>query len=229
MSIEKQIMYPVTEPAKIGDMLKVDVILSREITFESEVTENPVEDGFVIADHVVRQPMTLTMDVVFTPTPVTWLTQLGNNQNRMTEVAQALQDIYKKGDPVTITLPDAIYDSMVMTSAPLPRNVENGYCYKMQLTFKHVRIVMLKTEDVPADGASSEAAGKAGESEKEGGAAAQNDIGTGMTTKDNTATIEVDTSAVDMSTAGDIMTAKEMTAHAAAQALAAAVVSSIWR
>lgn len=229
MPTEKRIMPSLTQPAKIGDNLEVDVIVDRETKFDSEVTENPVEDGFIIADHVNRKPMTLTMTVVFTPTPVSWYDKLGNNQNRMTEVANALQQIYKDGEPVKITLVDAIYDNMVMTSAPLPRNIENGYCYKMQLSFTHVRIVNQRTEEIPEDGTDEDASGKAGETEKDAGAASQTDIGTGMTTVDNTATVDVDTSAVDMSNSGNIATGKEMTAVATAQALQAALVSQVWR
>ena len=73
----------------------------------------------------------------------------------------------------------------------------------------------------------SDAEGMAGESEADGGAASQTDIGTGMTTQENTSTVDVNTDAVDQSNAGDVSTGKEVTANACAIALAAALVSSI--
>ena len=79
MATYPKITRDITEPATIAD-LKVDVVLSKETTFDSEVTQYPVEDGFPVADHVTRNPMQLTMEVVCTPTPVTFFADLGANQ-----------------------------------------------------------------------------------------------------------------------------------------------------
>lgn len=224
------LMPKITEPAKIGDNLEVDVIIDREANFDSEVTENPVETGFVIADHVNRKPMTLKMQVVFTPTPVTHLQHFGGSDPfRLTKVANEIMQIYTKGDPITITTPDAIYDNMVMTRAPLPRNVQNGFCYKMDLEFKHVVIVTQRMEDIPEAYTANDAQGKAGTTEKDGGTAQQKEIGTGMTTvlnldgipvsdgKFNVKDLLADTMLSDFSVAGDIFTGKEITANTAAK------------
>lgn len=215
------VMKKPTQPAKIGDYLTVDVVMSRETNFDSEVTEYPVEDGFPIADHVVRKPMRLSMDVVFTPTPVTW----GNSflgGRTLNAVTNMLMQIYQKGEPVTITLVDAIYTDMVMTSAPLPRNVENGYCYRCQLEFTHVRRVVQRTEDVPEEYAANDAAGKAGTTEKDGGAAAQTEIGTGLQTVDASAgsagggILGINTDNIDFGQLGAMATGSEATAYMAA-------------
>ena len=215
MASYPKITRTLTEPAKIGD-LKVDVILQKEITLDSDVSEYPVEDGFPVADHVTRKPMTLRMEVVCTPTPVTWFETLGVNQNRLGEVTSALLKIYNDANPITVTTPDAIYKEMVMTHAPLPRKVEDGLCYKMQIDFTHVRRVKPKTEDVPEGQTDGEAEGKAGESEKDGGAANQEDIGTGIQTVENSETVEIDTSFMDASAGGSIITGAEITAFCAA-------------
>lgn len=215
------VMPKPTQPAKIGDYLTVDVVMSRETNFDSEVTEYPVEDGFPIADHVVRKPMRLSMDVVFTPTPVTWANNLlgGRSLNAVTNM---LMQIYQKGEPVKITLVDAIYTDMVMTSAPLPRNVENGYCYRCQLEFTHVRRVVQRTEDVPEEYAANDAAGKAGTTEKDGGAAAQTEIGTGLQTVDASAgstgggILGINTDNIDFGQLGAMATGSEATAYMAA-------------
>jgi hypothetical protein len=112
---------------------------------------------------------------------------------------------------------------MVMTHAPLPRRVEDGVCYKMQIDFTHVRRVKPKTEDIPEGQANGEAEGKAGESEKDAGAANQEDIGTGIQSVENTETVEIDTSFMDSSSGGLFSTGRELTAFAAAM-----VISSIF-
>lgn len=214
------VMPKPTQPAKIGDYLTVDVVMSRETNFDSEVTEYPVEDGFPIADHVVRKPMRLSMDVVFTPTPVTWGSLLGGRS--LNAVTNMLMQIYQKGEPVKITLVDAIYTDMVMTSAPLPRNVENGYCYRCQLEFTHVRRVVQRTEDVPEEYAANDAAGKGGTTEKDGGAAAQTEIGTGLQTVNVSAgsagggILGINTDNIDFGQLGAMATGSEATAYMAA-------------
>lgn len=193
------ILPKLTQPAKIGDMLECDVILSRTTTFESEVTQFPVEDGFSISDHCIRKPMKLTLEVLFTPTPVTWfLAALGGSRHSLNRVIDAVMDIWKKGEPVTIKLVDAIYTDMVMTSAPMPRRTEDGYCYKAILEFQHVRRVTQRTEDIPEDGCNADAQGKAGQTGKDGGMAATEEIGTGLQT--------IDPSTVNDAESGDIWT-----------------------
>lgn len=211
------VMPKVSEPAQIGDYLTVDVVMSRETKFDSEVSEYPVEDGFPIADHVTRKPMTLSLDVVFTPTPVTHM-QRFIGAHLLNSVTNMLMQIYQAGEPVTIKMVDAIYTDMVMTSAPLPRNVENGYCYKCQLEFTHVRRVVQRTEDVPEEYAQNDAAGKAGTTEKDGGAAFTSNIGTGLQTVDPASgamSPGINTDNIDFGQLGAMAVGSEATAYMA--------------
>ena len=139
-------------------------------------------------------------------------------------------DIWKKGEPVTITLVDAIYEDMVMTSAPMPRRSEDGYCYKCTLQFTHVRRVTQRTEDIPEDGTNADAQGKAGETNKDGGAASTTEIGTGLRTVDPDTSSDEDgmlsTLGVDLGQFGKVGAGLEMTA-AMAQASAIQAMSGI--
>ena len=229
-----RIFPKVTQPATIGD-LKVDVILERETVFDSDVTEYPVEDGFPISDHVERKPLALSLTVVCTPTPVSWFKELGASAARMNEVVDTIAAIYRKAEPITITTVDAIYEDMIMTHAPLPRNVDDGYCYRMQLDFIHIRKAAQRSEKITESGTNAEASGSAGETEKDAGAASQSEIGTGLkTVKTENGTYEtdlftVDTDAAGRATAGEIETRKEQTANAAAIAVAKSLVGMFWR
>lgn len=205
----------------VGD-LEVDAIIERTTNLDSEVTDYPVEDGFPVADHVTRQPLTLSMTCVCTPTPLdgsaglfatagAMLRGQRSSSNTLQGTADKLLAIYQAGEPITITTPDAIYDNMVMTRAPLPRNVEDGICYKLSLEFKHVRIVVQETAEVD-----SEAEGSAGKSEVSAGAASQKEIGTGMTTVNNQPFIAMDSTAVGLAVAGTITTGALSTAAMAA-------------
>lgn len=217
------IIKHLSAPAQIGE-LTVDVLLSREHTYDSEVTEYPVETGFVISDHVSRKAPTLKLEVVFTPTPVTWGGMFSANDNRLQEVQKAIQDIYKKAEPVTIKLPDAIWNNMVMTSAPLARTVQDGICYRMELNFTQIIVVQQKTEEISEDDSSADAKGMAGKTEYDAGPAQTIEIGPGMTTDENGLFVPAtDTSAVDRTASGRITTSQVITAATAASVLFSAL------
>lgn len=216
------ILPDATQKAKIGD-LEVDVILERETSFDCEVTEYPVEDGFPISDHVTRRPMALTMTVVCTPTPVSG----GASPSRMNEVANAIQNMYKKAEPLTVTVPDAIYENMILTHAPLPRNVQDGYCYRMQIDLVQIRKAQAKSEEVPEGDTAPEADAMSGETGKDMGQASQSNIGTGFETVENTSSIN--TKPMDSSMGGEINTGMEQTAMAAVEMLTGSLIGSGWR
>lgn len=218
------ILPDATQPATIGD-LQVDVILEREVSFDSEVTEYPVEDGFPISDHVTRRPMTLTMTVICTPTPVSG----SADPSRMNDVANAIQNMYKKAEPLTVTVPDAIYENMMLTHAPLPRNVQDGYCYRMQVDFVQIRKAQAKSEEVPEGNTSNDASAMSGQTEKDIGQASQQNIGTGFQTTDNTSTSEINTKPYDRSAGGEINTGMEQTAMMAVEMLTGTLIGSGWR
>lgn len=206
------------EPAMIGD-LSVDVVLESTPTFDSSVTTNPVEKGYNIADHVVREPMKLSLSVVITPTPVSYIWTLGVNQDRLPDAVNKIMRIYQKGEPITITLSDGIYEDMVMTSAPLPRNIQNGNCYVLSLEFVHITTVSPKTEEIPEDNATGDAKGKAGKSDRDAGTASQTEIGTGLTVRNGKNYIAVNTLSVDRKNFGVLTTGEELVATTAAAAL----------
>ena len=162
--------YSTIVPATIGE-LQCDCIVDHVTNFDSQVTEHPIEGGFVIADHVARQAMRLSLTAIITPTPVSYFRIMGgSNPDRLGEAASYLEQVHLAGEPITIVLPDGIYDSMVMTSCPLPRNVQDGFCYRLALEFTHVTIVSQKTEEIPEQNASGDAVGKAGATGTDAGA-----------------------------------------------------------
>lgn len=212
------VLPKLVEPAQIGDYLECDVILSRTTDFSAEVTEYPVEDGFSISDHCIRKPLKLQLEVLFTPTPVTWWNAaFGGKLHTLNRVINAIMDIWKKGEPVTIKLVDAIYEDMVLTSAPMPRKAEDGYCYRCTLQFTHVRRVTQRTEDIPEDGCNADASGKAGQTGKDGGLASTQEIGTGMRTvePDTSGGSILSTNNIDLSQFGSVGVGLEATAYMA--------------
>jgi hypothetical protein len=207
--------YSTIVPATIGD-LQVDCVVDHVTTFNSQVTEHPIENGFVIADHVARQAMTLSLTVIITPTPVSYFRQLGANPDRLGEAIAYFEQLWLNGEPITVTIPSGIYQDMVMTSCPLQRNVQDGFCYRVALEFKHVVIVSQKTEEIPEQNASGDAVGKAGATGTDAGASSQVNIGSGLIVRNNKNYIALNTNQIDLRNLGQIQTGIELTASRAA-------------
>jgi len=53
-----------------GGVLVADMVQSATTTDASELTQYPIEDGSFIADHMIRQPRTLSLTLVQTQTPI---------------------------------------------------------------------------------------------------------------------------------------------------------------
>ena len=208
--------YSTVIPATIGE-LQCDCIVDHVTTFSSQVTEHPIEGGFVIADHVAREAMKLSLTAIITPTPVSYFRIMGgSNPDRLGEAASYLEQVHLAGEPITIVLPDRICENMVMTSCPLPRNVHDGFCYRLALEFTHVTIVSQKTEEIPEQNASGDAVGKAGATGTDAGASSQVNIGTGLIVRDNKKYIALNTNQIDLRNLGQIQTGIELTASRAA-------------
>ena len=200
--------YSTIVPATIGD-LQCDCIVDHVTAFNSSVTEHPIEGGFVIADHVARQAMRLSLTAIITPTPVSYFRIMGgSNPDRLGEASAYFEQLHLKGEPITIVLPDRICNDMVMTTCPLPRNVQDGFCYRLALEFVHVTIVSQKTEEIPEQNASGDAKGKAGATGTDAGASSQVDIGTGVSFVRR----KIETDKIDLKNLGNIMTGIELTA-----------------
>jgi hypothetical protein len=54
----------------------IDVTLTENHNFESEVTDNPVEEGVVISDHIDLKPESLTITGVISDTPLNFTTSI---------------------------------------------------------------------------------------------------------------------------------------------------------
>lgn len=66
---------PTVVMSSLGD-IEMHALVSESPQFNTLVTENPVEDGSRMSDHVVNQPMVLQLEGLFTDTPVALLDAL---------------------------------------------------------------------------------------------------------------------------------------------------------
>lgn len=125
------------------DEFLIDVALSEEHTFESEVTEYPVEKGADITDNIRPKPIQITMEGLVSNSAFNPLIV-----NARTSIDQSVDDAYAKlmkirdeRETVTIRTSLRTYQDMAMKNLVIPRLPGQSDALKFTATFVQVEIV----------------------------------------------------------------------------------------
>lgn len=145
---ENSSLLPTLVEPSMFDDFEFDVLQEISSSYDTDVTENPVETGFVVADHVIKKPVKLSLTVLFTPTNVTWNDRRGGVvKTRLQDVEKQLKTIRDKGEPGTVKTLLNVYKNMIMTSVKLTRD-KTGFKIIANFEFTEVIIVDTKTAAV---------------------------------------------------------------------------------
>lgn len=139
------------------DTLELDAALSETQTFESEVSEHPVEVGANVVDHIRPKPVVLRVDGVVTNTPTTpvQVRRAANDAGVSLDApqyvagrAQAalafLLDLRDNPRLVTVTTKRAAYEEMALVSLSVPEDRTTGDVLRFSATFRQVRTITLR-------------------------------------------------------------------------------------
>ena len=149
--------------------IELDANLEEVHEWGAEATENPVEDGAPVSDHVIEKSDKLRIrgfvsDSPTSDTVVTRITGIYNGKtiaNRTQTVFDALQTLIKAKEPIVVYTKHRIYDDMVLTGVNIPRSPGVGEAIEFTAEFVHIRKVSTQTVEVPS-GISKKKDGKAG-------------------------------------------------------------------
>ncbi len=208
MANESLLIPVLLEPSMFEDM-EFDVLQEISQSYDAELTDNPVETGFVIADHVIKKPVKVNLTVLFTPTCVTWADRRGGvAQTRLQDVEKQIYAIRDKGEPGTVKTQLNIYENMVLTSAKLNRD-KSGFKITANLEFTQAIIVDTQMADVPEEYADQAANAAASDATSADSTTAQSQAGATNTNAGtaSTSTISADTNNADTSETGSEETA----------------------
>ncbi len=135
---------------------EIDATLSQEHSFESDVTQYPVESGGDITDHVRPKPVQLSIEGVVSDTPygelkarrVAALGQLvgvvGKSNERILpsqEFRSFMLDIREKRQPVIVVTETRLYKSMILEQFSESIGPDTGDAIKFRCSFREIRIV----------------------------------------------------------------------------------------
>jgi hypothetical protein len=136
------------------DVIQLDASLSESHTSDAEVTENPVETGADIADHMRVKPKQLRIDGLVTDFPLSrpasplFGTTPEGERGRAVRVYAQLEDLQNRRVPVEVRTSLKTYSNMVLQglTAPRDKNTSRG-SVKFSATLHEVRFV--ETQIVP--------------------------------------------------------------------------------
>lgn len=137
--------------------IELDANLEEVHEWGAEATENPVEEGAPVSDHVIEKADKLRIrgfvsDSPTSDTVVTRITGIYNGKtiaNRTQTVFDALQTLIKAKEPIVVYTKHRIYDDMVLTGVNIPRSPGLGEAIEFTAEFVHIRKVSTQTVDVP--------------------------------------------------------------------------------
>lgn len=125
----------------------IDCLLSDSHTFDSEVTDFPVESGATISDNIRNKPLIVTMECLISNTPLGQLVQLRNKDSTPVDSAyDKLLKIRADRKPVKIFTSLRTYTNMALQSLTIPRESGCGDELKFTATFKQVELVVNKRD-----------------------------------------------------------------------------------
>lgn len=121
----------------------VDCALVEEHTYDSEVTDYPVEKGADITDNVRPKPLEVRIEAIVsnTPTSPDILAQRDIDTTPADQAYLHLMDIRDNREPVTIRTSLDSFDNMVLKSLNIPRSASTGDALRFTATFVQVEIV----------------------------------------------------------------------------------------
>lgn len=137
--------------ARIGG-ITIDAALSETITDSSDVTENPVEQGAKITDHVQIKPKTYTIRGVITDTPINYAfldnitgaigtirSYLGGT-SRSIDVYNQLIDLQNQREPLTVTTGVRVFTNMILQNLTVERDAQKGKTIHFTAEMREIRI-----------------------------------------------------------------------------------------
>ena len=136
--------------------IELDANLSETHEWGADVTENPVEEGAPVADHVVERADKLTIRGFVSETPITasanilgLIGSVSDASSRTQQVFDLLRLLIKERQVMTVYTKHQTYEDMVLSRLIIPRTPQTGDAIEFRAEFVHVRFVSAQNVDVP--------------------------------------------------------------------------------
>ncbi|MGL5280583.1 MAG: phage baseplate protein [Plesiomonas shigelloides] len=121
--------------------IQIDVTNEQEVTRTFQVTTKPVEDGSVIADNIIEEPVIIRMDCMMK----------GSLFESWEDKMAAINMLASSREPFDVTTRFGVYSNMFFTELPFITNHQYNNVLKFSCTLMQIPIVSSVTTEIPAD------------------------------------------------------------------------------
>ena len=134
--------------------VELDIVVSEGVTTSSTITENPVEQGADVTDHIITNAMTFSMTGMVSDTPVKFLGgKLGGNANDVlglerptTKAWDALLELQATKEPFTLITGLKEYDNVFIESLTTIQDKDTSQILNFTANMKE--IIMVGTQEI---------------------------------------------------------------------------------
>ena len=131
--------------------IEFDAMIEETKSMASTIPSYPVEDGFPVSDTIINDPVTISMTLYLTNTPVTWLHRHGASANRVKSICSRIEEKWLNKELTKIVTPSAIYTNMGIKSISIRHTAELGYAREIALEAQKVYVTEKSTVTIPSD------------------------------------------------------------------------------
>lgn len=128
--------------------LSFDLILSENHNRSNDITDFNVEDGTIISDHIKKNLENGSLSGLVSNFS---LNTFGNIFNRSQDAFNVMEEIMNEQTLVTIVTVLKVYENVGITSVDVVQTSESGESIVLDVTFKQVNVVKLKTVQIDLD------------------------------------------------------------------------------
>ena len=122
--------------SKVGTV-SFDTMVTEEHRYTSRVTNYPVENGTIVSDHIINQPDVVVLSGLVTDTPLSILAPY----NRSVAAFNALIDIHRKRQVVTVVTGIKVYYDMAIVTLDVPRTVKTGQTLTFNIELQKINYI----------------------------------------------------------------------------------------
>lgn len=177
------IVASTTDRRTVANTLVLDITTTEEVEFASEVSAYPTEVGTIISDHITLGAKTVRIGGIVGTADVSAFAFTDNGEPKVVDILETLERLHNDRSVLTIATGQMVYRDMAFTRLRAVRTADSGGGNFLQIEAEatKIRMVSLKTAEVPAETvrSSDPAAGRAGETNKAAGRTSSNATGTG--------------------------------------------------
>lgn len=119
---------------RIGS-LGLDIVSVESLTLDSTITDNPIESGSMVSDHVINMPQSLRIEAILS----------GDVQRKYDEIKQ----LRAAREPLTVVTGLDVFDSMCIESIVINRTRATGDSLPVAIDLREVVIVRGQVSDLP--------------------------------------------------------------------------------